>query len=247
MARNRDFLVLGLVSLWLSPWASVVGQTDAVAAPKEAGPETYVLVYLKSGPSVKEKSKEERTSIQAAHLANIQKLAREKKLVVAGPFGAVVHDKARRGIFILDVRTEAEARELTNTDPAVKEGVLEMELHPIVTSARLREALEAELKADADAKLEGRERPIAETIRAYVLVHSKSGTASEKFLSSKLKPAQVLFSATVDKESGFHLVDASKVDELKASLGEVLPSDLGLEFDEWWASRFLHTVHSKAR
>jgi uncharacterized protein YciI len=66
-------------------------------------------------------------AIQKAHLANIQKLAGMKKLVVAGPFG----DNGRlRGIFVFKVASLDEARSLAATDPAVQAGRLALEIHP---------------------------------------------------------------------------------------------------------------------
>ena len=51
------------------------------------------------------------------HFANMKKLAEEKKLVLAGPF---VDDKEKRGLYIFNVETIEEARELVKTDPAVE-------------------------------------------------------------------------------------------------------------------------------
>jgi uncharacterized protein YciI len=50
-----------------------------------------------------------------------------KKLVVAGPFG---DDGRLRGIFVFRVDSLDEARNLTQTDPAVQAGRLALELHP---------------------------------------------------------------------------------------------------------------------
>ncbi len=48
-------------------------------------------------------------------------------LLVAGPF---MDDGEVRGIYIFNVKTIEEARQLTETDPAIQAGRLEMELHP---------------------------------------------------------------------------------------------------------------------
>jgi uncharacterized protein YciI len=65
--------------------------------------------------------------IQKGHMANINRLAETKKLVVAGPFG----DNGRlRGIFVFRVGSLEEAKALTATDPAVQAGRLAMEIHP---------------------------------------------------------------------------------------------------------------------
>jgi uncharacterized protein YciI len=65
--------------------------------------------------------------IQKSHMANINRLAKMKKLVVAGPFG---DDGQLRGIFVFKVATIEEARSLTETDPAVQAGRLAINVHP---------------------------------------------------------------------------------------------------------------------
>jgi uncharacterized protein YciI len=65
--------------------------------------------------------------LQKAHLANINRLAEMKKLVVAGPFG---DNGQLRGIFVFKVASIDEARALAETDPAVKAGRLAMDIHP---------------------------------------------------------------------------------------------------------------------
>lgn len=65
--------------------------------------------------------------LQAGHLANIDKLAKDGKILVAGPFG----DNGNwRGIFIFDCETKEEVEKLLNTDPAIAAGRLAYEIHP---------------------------------------------------------------------------------------------------------------------
>lgn len=99
----------------------------------EYGMKKYVMAFLKAGPNRQQDSATAAT-LQQAHMANIQRLAGEGKLVLAGPF---LDDGNLRGIYVFDVETVEEARALTATDPAVKAGRLEMELHPWYGSAAL--------------------------------------------------------------------------------------------------------------
>jgi uncharacterized protein YciI len=106
------------------------------------GMKKYVMAFLKTGPTVI-KDSAERMQLQMAHLKNIQRLAAEGKLIVAGPF---LDDQKIEGIFIFNVETVEEAKQLTATDPAVKAGELEMELHPWYGSAALVETVELHKK-----------------------------------------------------------------------------------------------------
>lgn len=99
----------------------------------EYGMKRYVIAFLKRGPNQNQDSLEVQR-LQRAHLDNIGRLAKERKLVVAGPF---MDNTDLRGIYIFDVETVEEARELTKTDPAIKAGRLVMELHEWYGSAAL--------------------------------------------------------------------------------------------------------------
>jgi len=99
------------------------------------GMRRYVMAFLKSGPN-RDHDQEEAVALQRGHMANIRRLAAEGKLVLAGPF---LGDGEFRGIFLLNVESEEEARALVETDPAVAAGRLEMELHPWYGSAAILE------------------------------------------------------------------------------------------------------------
>lgn len=99
----------------------------------EYGMKPYVMAFLKKGPN---RTQDSATAVklQAAHMENIGRMAKEGKLVVAGPF---LDNGDIRGIYIFDVKTIEEAKKLTETDPAVQAGRLTMELHLWYCSAAL--------------------------------------------------------------------------------------------------------------
>ncbi|REA58377.1 hypothetical protein DSL64_21195 [Dyadobacter luteus] len=98
----------------------------------------YVLVLLKTG-SVTNLGKTATDSLFAGHMTNINRLAENGKLVVAGPF--FKNDKYR-GIFILNATTIEEGKQLVETDPAIKANLLEAEMLLWYGSAALSETLE---------------------------------------------------------------------------------------------------------
>ena len=110
----------------------------------EYGMKQYVMAFLKNGPNRTHDAETAKT-IQKAHLENINRMAEEGKLAVAGPF----MDKGEvRGIYIFNVTTLEEAQKLTETDPAIKAGRLIMELHPWYGSAALMQVNETHKKLE---------------------------------------------------------------------------------------------------
>lgn len=98
------------------------------------GMKKYVFVLLRTG----ENSSQDQEFIDSCfvgHMDNIQRLVKERKLVVAGPM--LKNESDLRGIFILNVQTIEEAKDLINLDPAIKEKLLEAELFEWYGSAAL--------------------------------------------------------------------------------------------------------------
>lgn len=127
------FLFISILISCSSSKSSVASQTQEglynadLAAQYDAddyGMKKYVIAFLKRGPN-RDRSKEEADALQAAHLANISRMAEEGVLILAGPFFG---DGELRGIYIFDVDSIEKAEALTNTDPAIQAGSLEMEL-----------------------------------------------------------------------------------------------------------------------
>lgn len=99
----------------------------------EHGMRSYVLVILKTGPK-RMPDGPERNEMFKGHFANINRLAAEGKLAVAGPLDGV---EGRRGIFVLAVKDMDEARALVATDPVVIHGEMVAEFHKFYGSAGL--------------------------------------------------------------------------------------------------------------
>lgn len=123
------------------------GDFDKALADKlgadEYGMKKYVLVILKTGSNTTS-DKAKTNELFRGHMDNINQLVKDKKLIVAGPLGK--NDKNYRGIFILDVKTIAEAEALVATDPAVKEKLLDVELYEWYGGAALSEYLKTQDK-----------------------------------------------------------------------------------------------------
>ena len=119
------FFKAGYFTLELHPWWSEPVMKKLTAVPQKT--ETAYLAFLVRGDKWTADKTPATEAIQKAHLANIEKLAQTKKLVVAGPFG---DDGSLRGVFVFRTDSIEEARSLANTDPAVQAGRLVLQIHP---------------------------------------------------------------------------------------------------------------------
>lgn len=103
------------------------------------GMRNYVLVVLKSGPN-KMPAGKDRDAMFKGHFANMERLSKEGKLALAGPFDGV---DGWRGLFIFAVSDLEEARKLVATDPVVESGEMVPEFHKYYGSAALMLVAEA--------------------------------------------------------------------------------------------------------
>lgn len=141
---KRSFAIIFFLGSMMAAYSQVItSQYDSILARQlgadERGMKTYVLVILKSG-SADIQDKELRDSLFAGHFSNMDKLAAAKKLVAAGPF--YENDRQYRGLFLYDVKTLDEARELLKGDPTVTSGIFDVELFQWYGSAALPAYLE---------------------------------------------------------------------------------------------------------
>ncbi len=106
----------------------------------EYGMKRYVLVILKTGSNTNT-DKAFIDSCFRGHMENIGRLVEAGKLIVAGPLGK--NNNTYRGIFILNVTSFEEAKELMKTDAAINENILAADLYNWFGSAALPLYIEA--------------------------------------------------------------------------------------------------------
>ena len=139
----------GSLSVWTARWfvASLLAAAIAAAAADpafdaelarsvgadERGMKSYVFVLLKTGPT-RVPAGPERDAMFKGHFSNIERLAAEGKLVLAGPSDGV---DGWRGLYVLAVADIDEARRHVGTDPVVAKGEMVAEYHKFYGSAAL--------------------------------------------------------------------------------------------------------------
>jgi uncharacterized protein YciI len=111
--------------------AACAAPAVAPAKPPAGGMHRYFLALLRRGPTWSADKTPEAVRLSEGHMANIHAMAASGKLVVAGPFDVPEADLlAPAGIFIFDVPSLEEARELVAGDPAVRAGRFTVEILP---------------------------------------------------------------------------------------------------------------------
>jgi uncharacterized protein YciI len=135
MHRSRTLVGVTTLTILLAAWASAPAQEPGAAQPATrpaaaaAGPqfEQYQLVILRAGDNPQQLPRERVQEIQKQHLAHMEQLAQQGKILVAGPF-TDQPDKTMRGMCIYRCGSVDEARQLAEQDPAVVAGRLRVEV-----------------------------------------------------------------------------------------------------------------------
>ena len=91
----------------------------------------YTFVFLNKNPAAEKLSKEESERIMSGHMANINKLAEEGKLLAAGPF------EGGGGMFVLNTTDKDEASQWLKDDPGVQAKRWNIELLPFTLHGSL--------------------------------------------------------------------------------------------------------------
>jgi len=141
------FLMILLIVAAIPAQSQEKSKYDAQLAAKYGGNDNgmkgYIFVILRTGPN-KTADKDSLNAYFAGHMANIQKLAAEGKMIVAGPFGK--NENQFRGLFILNTTSNEEARKMLDGDPAVKDGIFTADLYTWWGSAALPAYMEVHEK-----------------------------------------------------------------------------------------------------
>ncbi len=197
----------------------------------------YVFTYLKTGPSSSGHTPERKQEIFKQHMANIQRLAEKRQLLIAGPF-AKPSDSTWRGIFVFDVPTVAEAQSLVATDEGVAAGEFSVECVEMSTTPRLRQYFDI-YKAESAKRSTGSQEPSQPAIRAYVMVTADNfAQVRDRVSRSDLADRVVWWGKfSGSKSGGVCVIDAKTTDIVQRSLG-----DGGWSIDVWWSDSLLTMI-----
>ncbi len=191
----------------------------------------YVFAYLKTGPATK--TGKEREAIFRGHMANIQRLADEGKLLIAGPF-IKPRDKNWRGIFVLNVKDTSEAQQLVDSDPGVASGVFVTELQGFRASELLRSVPDCERQMEAEIAATRGEKPAA--MRGYVMITSSDMQAAKAFIRASPLANRVVWFGTFADGGGVFAIDSASAEEVSA----IVDSHAGIfGVDGWYSSASL--------
>lgn len=198
-----------------------------------------VFLQLKTGPRSAEIGKEEAQKVFAGHFANMERLAAERKLLVAGPYGKPARDPELRGVFILSPAGIAEAEALAATDPGVIAGVFRTECVRMRTHAPLDAYIEHEMRLKAERDARGETPKPGEFGRGFVILTAEDGRRARQALVDQ--PGVILWGDLADGR-GLAILDAKDLDACAALLGERAQKIGPFVLDPWFASRELEKL-----
>jgi uncharacterized protein YciI len=92
--------------------------------PSIAQEKKYTVVFLNKKADAEKIAKEQSDKLMEGHMANINKLAKEGKLLAAGPF------EGGGGLFILNTTSQEEAKSWLSSDPGIMANRWNVELLP---------------------------------------------------------------------------------------------------------------------
>jgi uncharacterized protein YciI len=198
LAKEAIFVIMRILIFMLLCLLTLSGHTQS-----------YTFVFLNSRTDKPELPKEELDKLMQGHLANINRLAQEGKLIVAGPFDG------GGGIFILNTISLDEANLWLSTDPGIQANRWNIETlhyHPRIGSAC---AVKEPYEMVVYTFVRFSPNLLKETIRDYPVLWRQH----EDYIRQLLPSGNVITEGIFDPQEGGILV-------LKGELNpEVLESD----------------------
>lgn len=218
----RLLTVLFALLLALLPACGSAAARDEVDHAWEGRPvRDYVFVFITTGP-LRTPTPEQSQEAMRGHFANMQRLADEGKLLIAGPFADPRPTPDHRGLFVMDETEVAKGLELANTDPAAVMGVFVMSAHRFTTDRPLTDLPRLE-KEDEARRLADPAVPDEWQGRRYVLA---TAPYSDALLAAARKAEGVLIAGRLHgagAEGGDLVlvwVDAEQVEAAEGMLPE---------------------------
>jgi uncharacterized protein YciI len=206
------------------------------AAPSsQEGESTLSWVWILTGPRDGELQGDARQAAFSGHFANIQRLAEEGKLLLAGPFADPRTDARHRGIFVLATGDEREAREWAQTDPTAQAGVFELAIATFRTRDPLKRVHPRHEAAVAAAG--GADLPFDFHARPYVLVGGLPARAAARALPADAEG--VLFAgllASGSNEEWIVCLDAVTAEAAREKLRALPAGGVEWRVMPWFAS-----------
>jgi uncharacterized protein YciI len=127
-ARSTEFATVVLALMFSSVLAAQT-LSQAPANPNlPKGMKQYFIGFLtENGSANQSLSREQFDELKQKHLAFIRTQVQAGKILLAGP---LLDDGPIRGFAIINAASVSDAREITEDDPLVKSGMMEMGIHP---------------------------------------------------------------------------------------------------------------------
>lgn len=186
------------------------------------------FVFLNTNPDREKLDSAAVAELQKGHMANIQRLGQEKKLIVAGPF------HTGGGIFIFRAPNLETVNKWLSTDPAIRAGRFRLEKYRLITQAGQI------CEADSDY-----------TMVTYQFIHLKpvhfgleplEEQSYQDFLVEIDSDSLLIFAGQFEHEDhdGFLITNFNNLDAAKqrlAALSLVQTGDVTMEAKELWIAK----------
>lgn len=223
---------------------SVLVLAGCEAAPVQGPPVgVYSLVLIRTGPEEGALDAAARREAFAGHFANMERMARERQLLLAGPFGTTRHAGDLRGLFLLDTGERETAEEWAGSDPTTRAGVFVLEFHELATEMPLGALLEAELERLDALEAAGTTPKPGENARAWVVLTAEHGDLARREFGPLTTPqGGVFLLGELDGVRAWAVLDAKDVAEARERFAPELAAIGAHTLDDWFATDLIGTL-----